>query len=313
MDNWDNRNDAGWLDRALAMEGDTQWRAAGFSENESMMDNWDNRKDAGRLDLTLAMETDTHWDAAGFSESKSRMEDWDTRNHAGWLDRALAMELDTQLRAAGFSDNPIKGYNLYGDLSSASADGEPCLSVCSGSTIASSFTVPSDQTTGLDTINSAPFNNSPINSCFDAAYASELDHVTKDHASGVDHQEQIAEHATSHAYVAISEAALVHDGSLGVQKHNAILDITAPVSTIVCYQGSHAPRGRQATKILKCGLCMSNKLFDRRFELERHMATHFPGGYPCPLLDCRFRGAKAFKRADKLRDHLRITHGLVVG
>ncbi|KAK5738910.1 hypothetical protein LTR17_005636 [Elasticomyces elasticus] len=81
-------------------------------------------------------------------------------------------------------------------------------------------------------------------------------------------------------------------------------------NTIVCVQADDAPSGRQPAKILRCGLCMSSKLFDRRYELERHMSTHFPGQYPCTQPGCTFVGSRAFKRSDKLVKHKREAHGV---
>ncbi|KAK5711457.1 hypothetical protein LTR17_018393 [Elasticomyces elasticus] len=82
------------------------------------------------------------------------------------------------------------------------------------------------------------------------------------------------------------------------------------MNTVVCVQADDAPSGKQPAKILRCGLCMSSKLFDRRYELERHMSIHFPGQYPCMQPGCTFFGPRAFKRADKLVKHKREAHGL---
>ncbi|TKA76447.1 hypothetical protein B0A55_06105 [Friedmanniomyces simplex] len=79
---------------------------------------------------------------------------------------------------------------------------------------------------------------------------------------------------------------------------------------IVCHRISDIPPGRKAAKILQCGICMSDKLFDRRFELERHMALHWPEQHPCVQPGCAFTGARAFKRADELRKHEREAHRL---
>ncbi|KAK5698627.1 hypothetical protein LTR97_006273 [Elasticomyces elasticus] len=91
-----------------------------------------------------------------------------------------------------------------------------------------------------------------------------------------------------------------------VASHNA-----APVlgHITVCYRPSDAPLG-STPESLQCGICMSNKLFNRRFELERHMTTHFPGQYPCMQLGCAFTGARAFRRSDKLVKHKREAHGV---
>ncbi|KAK3635591.1 hypothetical protein LTR56_014631 [Elasticomyces elasticus] len=84
----------------------------------------------------------------------------------------------------------------------------------------------------------------------------------------------------------------------------------ASTSTIICYHADDAPTGRQHTKTIQCGICMSKNLFDRKHELQRHMALHFPGQYPCLQTGCAFTGARAFRRADKLVKHKREAHGL---
>ncbi|KAK4888631.1 hypothetical protein LTR27_012475 [Elasticomyces elasticus] len=66
---------------------------------------------------------------------------------------------------------------------------------------------------------------------------------------------------------------------------------------IVCYEPSDAPSGWKL-KTLQCGIFKSDKLFNRRFELARHMTTHFPGQYPCMQPGCAFTGVRALKRAD---------------
>ncbi|KAK0945297.1 hypothetical protein LTR29_003145 [Friedmanniomyces endolithicus] len=81
---------------------------------------------------------------------------------------------------------------------------------------------------------------------------------------------------------------------------------------IVCHSITDIPRGRQQAKILACGFpgCISTARFDRPHELERHMALHFPGNYPCMQPGCVFTGMRAFKRTDKLRKHEREAHGM---
>lgn len=82
------------------------------------------------------------------------------------------------------------------------------------------------------------------------------------------------------------------------------------VGVIVCYSANDVPPGRQRAKILQCGICMFDKFFDRKHELERHMAAHYPGKFPCLQVGCALNGAKAFKRADKLLKHVRAVHGM---
>ncbi|KAF2167872.1 hypothetical protein M409DRAFT_22020 [Zasmidium cellare ATCC 36951] len=80
--------------------------------------------------------------------------------------------------------------------------------------------------------------------------------------------------------------------------------------TIVCTAIDSIPPGRQAAKVLQCGICFSDKLFDRKYELERHMRTHEDGAFPCTVAGCERQGEKAFRRAEHLRNHLRKVHGL---
>ena len=82
---------------------------------------------------------------------------------------------------------------------------------------------------------------------------------------------------------------------------------------IVCPSIASIPPGRQAARILKCGIttCTSTKLFDRKHELERHMKTHDPGEYPCTVFVCIY-AVNGFKRKEHLRNHLRKVHSLTL-
>lgn len=86
----------------------------------------------------------------------------------------------------------------------------------------------------------------------------------------------------------------------------------SPQVIVVCPSIASIPTGRQATKILKCGIvgCTSNKLFDRKWELERHMKGHEGRKFPCLMPECPRRGDKAFARADKRNEHMRKVHGI---
>ena len=53
---------------------------------------------------------------------------------------------------------------------------------------------------------------------------------------------------------------------------------------------------------------MSGKLFDRKYELQRHMETHGNGQYFCSAQACPRWGAKSFYRYDKLKDHMQKAH-----
>ncbi|KAK5681894.1 hypothetical protein LTS10_006428 [Elasticomyces elasticus] len=119
----------------------------------------------------------------------------------------------------------------------------------------------------------------------------------------------------------------VHDGHIWARtshgpRSTSVIDSSRPSNILklpssmlaaspiaVCFRPNDAPSGRKRGS-LQCGICMSNKLFDRKHELERHMSIHFPGQYPCVQPGCTFTGAQAFKRADKLVKHKREAHGL---
>ncbi|KAK5746575.1 hypothetical protein LTR17_000591 [Elasticomyces elasticus] len=79
---------------------------------------------------------------------------------------------------------------------------------------------------------------------------------------------------------------------------------------VVCHDIDSIPSGRQVSKSLKCGVagCTLTTLFDRKFELERHMRTHDAGKFPCRVHGCD-RNAKPFTRPDKLGEHLKKVHG----
>ncbi|KAK3712026.1 hypothetical protein LTR37_009338 [Vermiconidia calcicola] len=84
-----------------------------------------------------------------------------------------------------------------------------------------------------------------------------------------------------------------------------------PNQMVTCTNVAFISSGRQAAKILKCGIagCTSDKLFDRKYELQHHMEGH--GGRICPCLEpgCSRTGSKAFVRADKRNEHMRKVHG----
>lgn len=87
--------------------------------------------------------------------------------------------------------------------------------------------------------------------------------------------------------------------------------VPAAAGIIVCPTVDSIPGGKQPAKILKCGIarCASTTLFDRKYELERHMKTHGEGAFTCPVAGCErmFRG---FPRSDKLADHKKKVHGM---
>ncbi|KAK3650700.1 hypothetical protein LTR56_006105 [Elasticomyces elasticus] len=86
--------------------------------------------------------------------------------------------------------------------------------------------------------------------------------------------------------------------------------VATSLGFIVCHNLDSIPSGRQTSKKLKCGVagCTLTTLFDRKFELERHMRTHFVGDFPCAFHGCE-RNVKPFTRPDKLGEHLKKVHG----
>ncbi|KAK0293027.1 hypothetical protein LTR35_001058 [Friedmanniomyces endolithicus] len=116
-----------------------------------------------------------------------------------------------------------------------------------------------------------------------------------------------------HYDVSNSADPLQHHSLPALANADAITTVVAnAAAVIVCHSVTDIPRGRQQAKILVCGFpgCVSTARFDRPHELERHMALHFLGNYPCVQPGCGFTGMRAFKRTDKLRKHEREAHGL---
>ena len=92
----------------------------------------------------------------------------------------------------------------------------------------------------------------------------------------------------------------------------ALNQASSSVATpITCPSIDSIPPGRQSTKILKCGIagCTSTKLFDRKWELQRHMVGHGGRNFSFTVSGCTRRGNEAFARDDKLREHMRTVHG----
>ena len=92
---------------------------------------------------------------------------------------------------------------------------------------------------------------------------------------------------------------------------NTGIHVNNSSNIIVCHDAESTPSGRQRDKRLKCGItgCTSTRLFDRKYELVRHMKTHKQGAYSCPVDECP-RSVRAFTRSDKLWEHMRKAHGL---
>ena len=81
---------------------------------------------------------------------------------------------------------------------------------------------------------------------------------------------------------------------------------------IPCSSIESIPPGKAGAKVLKCGIpgCTSNNLFDRKYELQRHMDTHVQGRFPCHISGCERGATHPFKRAEHLRNHMRKIHQL---
>lgn len=54
--------------------------------------------------------------------------------------------------------------------------------------------------------------------------------------------------------------------------------------------------------------CSRTKPFTRKGDLDRHMKSHSPPEFGCPIHGCKRQGDDGFPRKDKLRDHMRQKH-----
>ncbi|KAK3623157.1 hypothetical protein LTR56_021739 [Elasticomyces elasticus] len=197
-------------------------------------------------------------------------------NDADWLEEILAMELDIPSVAAASSEGAATVVSHAATLSSPDTSNE-------------TTTTPA----------------------LDEGYASDVYHSTNIDAFDVNDLAYTAGyvvHASDGGLVADSTHYIEH--SAPVNKTTVPTIAAAADRTIICNQPSDAPPGRQPAKILQCGTCMSTTLFDRRYELERHMATHNDGNHPCLHSECPYTGARAFKRTEHLRNHRRRIHGI---
>jgi hypothetical protein len=61
-----------------------------------------------------------------------------------------------------------------------------------------------------------------------------------------------------------------------------------------------------------CGYVGCNMTFARRGDFCRHAKKHLPGEHPCPVANCDRKGDEAFYRRDKLYDHLRKKHKMMI-
>ena len=99
---------------------------------------------------------------------------------------------------------------------------------------------------------------------------------------------------------------------LGIPTANAV----APDHTFVVDPIPHLSREntgvlaeQDATPLVCTYLgCSRTKPFARKGELDRHMKSHGPPEFDCPVPGCKRQGDKGFSRKDKLRDHVRRGH-----
>lgn len=104
-----------------------------------------------------------------------------------------------------------------------------------------------------------------------------------------------------------------HPG-LGIPAANAAApDHTFVVDPIPCLRrDSTRVLAEQDATPLVCTYpqCSRTKPFNRKFDLDRHMKSHGPREFGCPVHGCKRQGDKGFPRKDKLRDHVRQKHGM---
>ncbi|KAK0270178.1 hypothetical protein LTS00_017034 [Friedmanniomyces endolithicus] len=222
----------------------------------------------------------SHHNISDFTNYGDPLDNWDIINDADWLEAAIALDLDDPAIAA--AEQQLPGPHLG-------------FTSCSG-----------------------PCHESPTDRehrCY--SVSDQLGSVVGDIA-GAPNWTALANNPTApwlgqHYDVSNSADPLQHHSLPALANADAITTVVAnAAAVIVCHSVTDIPRGRQQAKILVCGFpgCVSTARFDRPHELERHMALHFLGNYPCVQPGCGFTGMRAFKRTDKLRKHEREAHGL---
>ncbi|KAK5738909.1 hypothetical protein LTR17_005635 [Elasticomyces elasticus] len=222
-------------------------------------------------------------------------------NNEDWLDEVLAMELDTPSVAAASSEGAATaGSRLIACISSCVFKYRQEQTATHNST-----TLLGQETSCHNNINGTT-TTTPVGELYSSSTHAGVD-VRFECNNGI-----------GIARVAIDWSAAAYGvPSTFMIDSRQPRNNTSPSSTasaadnvIVCHRATDAPTGRQVARILQCGICMSPRLFDRRYELERHMATHLDGKHPCLHPGCPYTGARAFKRTEHLRNHRRRIHGI---
>ncbi|TKA28507.1 hypothetical protein B0A54_16503 [Friedmanniomyces endolithicus] len=214
------------------------------------------------------------------------LDSWDIINDADWLEAAIALDPDDPAIAAAEQQLLGRQYFIRPYLE---------FTHCSG-----------------------PCHKSPTGREHRCNLVSEQLGSSVGDIAGAPHSTTLANNSTvpwlgQHYDVSNSADPLQHHALPALANADAITTVVAnAAAVIVCHSITDIPRGRQQAKILACGFpgCVSAARFDRPHELERHMALHFPGNYPCVQPGCGFTGMRAFKRTDKLRKHEWEAHGM---
>lgn len=90
--------------------------------------------------------------------------------------------------------------------------------------------------------------------------------------------------------------------------HNTSILPTQQTPAIPAPAPSSSSRPQKRVGKYLCNECADGKLYPRKYELNRHVETkHRAGRWPCRYQGCMH---SAFSRNDKLREHLRRSHGL---
>ena len=97
----------------------------------------------------------------------------------------------------------------------------------------------------------------------------------------------------------------------------ASLSLNPPLVSVAFDRGSALLRqiqaaGRFGVNILGHAQDELAVTFARRGDLCRHAKKHLPPEHPCPVANCDRKGDEAFYRRDKLYDHLRKKHKMMI-
>ena len=90
----------------------------------------------------------------------------------------------------------------------------------------------------------------------------------------------------------------------GTMPHNAQFHLT----TNVTLPNNNVPTAESSQRGYKCLLVTCTKIYKNKGDMERHLLTHGPPLFWCPVLGCKFN-EKGFHRKDHHIKHLR-THPL---